>query len=62
MRGPQEAAQRMWGAGEEWGGRVPDWRARDTAPQPSSEGISLPTFLTCWHQSLKSSSVLQKKP
>lgn len=61
MRGPQEDAQRMWGAGEERGGRVPDWRARD-APPAVQRGDSLPTFLTCWHQSLKSSSVLQKKP
>lgn len=34
-----------------------------TPPDPSTQtGEPLPTFLTCWHQSPKSSSVSQKKP
>lgn len=37
--------------------------AAPTGPEPvHADGELPPTFLTCWHQSSKSSSVLQKNP
>lgn len=55
----QPCTERWWRASV--GGRTPRHGEASLQPLPLQTGL-IPTIVTCWHQSLKSSSVLQKNP